>query len=174
MCNISRLLMVLFFGCSSLNAQESAQSRATVLIAPPVSVGCPVNFSAKRRAVVEVRKAKDAGEKDRRQGLELAFDRKDAPKIVKVNVTVHGVSGRGRVMPTRSNAKDDVVESFQLVREAGAASLLQSELWMHKVSTVQWVALTEIEYSDGSVWRESAGSRCSVAPDLFLLVADGR
>jgi hypothetical protein len=77
-------------------------------------------------------------------------------------------------MPAGSSSRDDVVEIFQLGRGTGAASLIRSDIWMHRMSTVRWVELTEMEYADGSVWREADGSRCRATPDLFLLVAGAR
>ncbi len=121
-----------------------------------------------------MRYAKDARAKRSGQGLQLTFHPQDAPKIMKVNVTVYGLSGEARVMPAGSGSKADITEIFQLRPEAGAVDLLQSEIWMQKMSTVRWVDLTEIEYADGSVWRASESSRCRAAPDMFVLVAGAR
>jgi hypothetical protein len=67
-------------------------------------------------------------------------------------------------------ANVDAEESFRITGEA--AGLLVREIWMHKVNTVSWVDLNEIEYADGSVWRASANARCRAVPSNFLLVAD--
>jgi hypothetical protein len=121
-----------------------------------------------------VRYAKDARLKRSGQGLQLTFNRKHAPKIMKVNVTVHGLSGEARVVPAGSGSRDEITQIFQLRPEAGAVGLLQSEIWMQEMNTVRWVDLTQIEYVDGSVWRASEGSRCRATPDMFVLVAGTR
>jgi hypothetical protein len=166
--------LVLVLASSSVWAQGNARSMTTVLTATPASEACPVSFFAKRQSNVGVSFAKGAREEGHRSWLELTFDRLDAGKIVKVNVTVHGHSGGARAVPAGTNSNDDVVEIFQLGRETGAASLLRLEIWLNRVNTVSWIELTELEYADGSVWRASKGSRCSAAPDGFVLVAGAR
>jgi hypothetical protein len=167
-------LLVLVMASVGAGAQGNAHSEATVLAGAPSSVGCPVEFYAERRSATEIRYAKD-GKQTRGQGLELKFaPGADPKKILKANVTVHGVSGAARVMPAGENSSDDVVEIFQLGAGAGEDSLRQSSLWTQRMGTVRWVDLTEIAYADGSVWRASEGARCRVEPNGFLLVAGAR
>jgi hypothetical protein len=167
-------LLVLVMASAGVWAQGNAHSEATVLTGPPSSAGCPVGFSAERRSAGAVRYAKD-GRESRGQGLELKFDPlTDPKKIVKANVTVHGVNGAARVIPAGENSNDDVAEIFQLGAGAGEESLRHSSIWTQQVSTVRWVDLTEVAYADGSVWLASASGRCRVEPSAFLLVAGAR
>ncbi|HMH16489.1 MAG TPA: hypothetical protein VK578_25540 [Edaphobacter sp.] len=167
-------LLVLMMASATVWAQEKAHIGPTVLMAPPVSTGCPVGFSAERRSSTQVRYAKD-GKQLRGQGLELQFDPQSNPKkILKANVTVHGVNGAARVMPAGSGDSDDVAELFQLEAGAGEESLRHSSIWTKRVATVRWVDLTEVAYADGSVWLASASGRCRIEPNGFLLVAGAK
>ena len=167
-------LLVLVMASAGVWAQGNAHSEATVLTGPPSSAGCPVGFSAERRSAGAVRYAKDGSER-RGQGLELKFDPlADPKKIMKANITVHGVSVAARVIPACENGNDDLAEIFQLGTGAGEDSLRQSSIWTQRMGTVRWVDLTEIAYADGSVWHASAGERCRVEPSAFLLVAGAR
>jgi hypothetical protein len=164
-------LLVLVMASVGVWAQGKAHSETTVLAGPPSSAGCPVGFSAERRASGEVRYAKD-GSASRGQGLELQFNPPaDPKKILKANVTVHGVSGEARVVPAGDASGNDVAEIFQLGAGVGEDGLRRSSIWTQRVGTVRWVDLTEVAYADGSVWRASAGGRCRVEPSNFLLIA---
>jgi hypothetical protein len=163
-------LLVLVMASAGVWAQGNAHIGPTVFMGAPISIGCPVGFSAERRSSTEVRYAKD-GKQLRGQGLELQFDPRSNPKkILKVNVTVHGVDGTARVIPAGENSSDDVTELFQVEAGAGEGSLRRSNIWTQRVSTVRWVDLTEVAYADGSVWLASASGRCRVEPSAFLLV----
>ena len=167
-------LLALAMASGVVWAQGNAHSEMTVLAGSPDSAGCPVGFSAERRATTEVRYAKD-GKQIRGQGLELKFDSQaDPKKILKANVTVRGVTGAARVMPAGSASSDDVSEIFQLGVAAGEDSLRHSSIWTQRVATVRWVDLTEVSYADGSVWHASQGTRCRVEPNGFLLVAGAK
>lgn len=167
-------LLVLVMASAGAWAQANPHIGPTVFMAAPISTGCPVGFSAERRSAGAVRYAKDGSER-RGQGLELKFDPlADPKKIVKVNVTVHGVNGTARVMAAGENSGDDVAEIFQLEAGAGEGSLRRSSIWTQQVSTVRWVDLTEVAYADGSVWLASASGRCRVEPSAFLLVAGAK
>jgi hypothetical protein len=163
--------LVLVFASASVWAQGNFRFTTTVAPLRLGNWGCPVGLSAKRQSSLEVRYAEGAREKSRGQGLELKIDARDASKkVVKASVTVHGVSGAARVMPVGESSRDDVAEIFQL----GGGALFRSDIWTKRVGTIRWVDLTDIEYSDGSVWRTSQWARCRVEPDKFLLVAGAR
>jgi hypothetical protein len=167
-------LLVLVIASAGVWAQGNAGGSMIVLAGAPDSAGCPVGFSAERRSTTEVRYAKD-GKQLRGQGLELKFDSPTEPKkILKANVTVRGVTGAARVMPTGSDSADDVAEIFQLGVAAGEDSLRHSSIWTQRVATVRWVDLTEVSYADGSAWHASQGVRCRVEPSKFLLVAGAK
>jgi hypothetical protein len=168
----SSLVLAVLLVSAGLPAQTSSRIPPVQFMETPVPVDCPAGFSVERRSTLNVVETKGAEERRPLQGLEVKVGRKDAAGIVSADVTVHGYSARRRVLPTVSGADPDASESFRITGEA--ASLLIKEIWMHRVNTVSWVELNEIEYANGSVWHSSAGARCNAAPSKFLLVAGGR
>jgi hypothetical protein len=167
-------LLVLAMASGVVWAQGNAQIGPTTFMAAPVSTGCPVGFSAERQAARAVRYAKGEPVQTHGQGLELKFDPQNDPrKIVKVNITVHGIDGSARVIPAGEKSSDSVAELFELTA-AGDNSLRHSNVWTRGINVIQWVDLTEVAYADGSVWLASASGRCRVEPNGFLLVAGAR
>jgi hypothetical protein len=166
----SFLVLTMLLAGAGLPAQKNYRLPPVPLMASPVPGGCPVGFSVERRSAVKVIETKGATERRQGQGLEVKLGQKDAAEIVSAEVTVHGHSAKLRVLPVSDDT--DASERFQITGEA--AGLLVREIWMHRVNTVSWVDLNEIEYANGSVWRASANTRCRAVPSNFLLVSDGR
>ena len=167
-------LLILMMASVGVLAQANAPIKPTVFTGVPVSTGCPVGFSAEGQAAGVVRYAKGEQAQTHGQGLELRFDPINDPrKIVKVNITVHGVDGSARVIPVGGKSSDDVAELFELTA-AGDNSLRHSNVWTQRMSVIQWVDLTEVAYADGSVWLASASGRCRIEPSGFLLVAGAK
>ena len=162
-------ILTMFLATGSVVAQEKPQSATAILTTPLVNEGCPVNFSAQRRSGTELRWAKDSEAKISGTGMELTFIHKDASRIAKAQVTLRGWAGGPRVVPLSGNADDDAVELFQI--QKGHDGRLRTAIWPRKMTYVQWVDLTQIEYTDGTIWNSSATSRCRVEPNRFLLVA---
>ncbi len=174
------LVAVLAAG-ASVWAQGTVAVTPSVWVAPPESVGCPIRVDAQRRSLTDL---SWAGEGDRPkaggQGLHLDFgrsdadfDRRDTPRIVKADVVVHGTSSASRVMPAGSGARNDVAETFELVRPAAALTLARADVWTKKMMSIGWVEVVGLEYADGTSWRASKGSVCRAAPNGLLLVAQG-
>jgi hypothetical protein len=77
-------------------------------------------------------------------------------------------------MPAGDTANKNTMETFELHSDASVKRLLSSEISLKKMSAVNWVDLTEIEYADGSVWHASSNSKCRAVPNNLLLVTDAR
>jgi hypothetical protein len=155
---------------SGLTAQTSAGGSSAVLTVPPASEACPINFSASRKAVGSVMLAKGAAAPHQGQGLQFNFVGSDESKVVKAEITVHGISGQTRVLPASSATEQDSTETFTLRSENGQV-LLHSSVWLNRLNGVSWTELTNIEFANGTVWHASSTSRCSAIPSRTLLIA---
>ena len=167
-------LLALAMASGVVWAQANDHIGPTVFMGAPVSTGCPMGFSVERQAAGAVRYAKGEQAQTHGQGLELKFNPQNDPrKIVKVNITVHGIDGSARVIPAGEKSGDDVAELFELTA-VGDDSLRHSNVWTKRMNVIRWVDLTEVAYADGSVWLASASGRCRVEPSAFLLVAGAK
>jgi hypothetical protein len=104
------------------------------------------------------------------QGLRLTFKAPTALKIMKVNLIVHGPSSQARAVPAGSvfEVNADAPEFFHLERRAGASTLQSSEIWT-KIGAVGLIEITEIQFANGVLWRESDTSKCRTEPGHLLL-----
>lgn len=164
------LLVVLLLAGVSVPAQDKVAGSPTIFLVPPTSNACPVGFTAERRSSHELEFV-NGGLSKSRQWVHLTFGRGDAQTIVKVSVTAHGASDKPHAMPASAGIDEDITETFQFERKSGEPGLLASNLSTHTMGSVRWVELTELDYADGSVWRESKASQCRATPSGFLLVA---
>ena len=162
-----------------LLAQSAAPTSAVVLQAPQ-SQDCPVGLSARHAnqgAVVNVSPRSSPQE----QGYHVTFAPLQDHGIAQAKITLHGMSG-AQLLPVGSHGDaglkpdtpKDITESFTVAPAAGAKHLFHSTVYTEKLTAVQWIELNEVKYTDGTTWHESVGSVCRVAPNGFMLVADGK
>ncbi|HEV2646105.1 MAG TPA: hypothetical protein VGU46_07050 [Acidobacteriaceae bacterium] len=94
--------------------------------------------------------------------------------IVAADVTVHGYSAVTRIIPASYGAsRNETTESFHLVA-GNTPGRIDTNVWTAKISLVNRVELTQIEYADGSIWQPSANSTCFASPSPFLLIGAAR
>jgi hypothetical protein len=163
-------LSVLLLASASLWAQSNSTDSGAVWVKPEGSVRCPIDLTVKRQQGLVARSVKDEKEGPTGQGLQLNFNVPAALKVLKVTVVVHGPPETAHAIPAKDDSGDNtaIPETFHLERQAGTSSLQNSEIWTH-LGAVQWIEVTEIQYADGTSWRESKGSVCRAAPGLLLL-----
>jgi hypothetical protein len=170
----SSIILMLLLSSPAVYAQTTAGSTATIFVSPPASESCPVNFSVKRSSHSGMVMVKPNGAVFT-QGLQIDFLKSPETEILKADITVHGMSARGHMMPAASRASrpDDASETFVLTPGAGLP-LLHSSISTKKISAITWVELTRIDYANGTTWQASPESRCTAAPSLFVLVDAGQ
>jgi hypothetical protein len=136
---------------------------------PPDNSGCPVGFSASRKATGQIMSAGDARQAGPAQGLHLTLNRLTAPAIESIEITVYGVSSKARVLPAKVPS-EDVSRTFELRRSTGSNSLSDADIWMHDVGSLSRVDLISVRYADGTTWHATENLKCRVVPSNFLLV----
>lgn len=143
----------------------------TVTIVMPEMASCPVGFTVQRKGMPAMRSIA-SGDAVRRRGagLDIHFSEYAALRIAQVKVVVHGVSTDPMLLQVADSKNDNVTETFHLQRADGDKELAGSALWTRAMGTISRVELTEITYTDGSVWRPSEESRCSAKPNGLVLV----
>ena len=161
---LALLSLVLSVPLSSALAQTGAVLTPAIAAGGPSSAGCPVNFSAQRKSFW----AMSGSNGDRTtpkaavsQAVQLTFNQSDASKISKTSVTVHGTPSRLQTITAATDApKDSWSESFLIERGEGGSALPTRALRTKALATSSWVEITQIDFVDGTVWKEQLGAQC--------------
>lgn len=133
------------------------------------NTGCPIGFSASRRATGQIMSAGDARQAGPGQGLHLMLNHTTAPAIDSIEVTVYGVSSKARILPA-GPLPEDVSKTFELRRSADSNTLTAADVWMHNVGSLSRVDLISIHYADGTTWHTTENLKCRAVPSNFLLI----
>jgi hypothetical protein len=177
-----RLSAALFLLAATASLAQSAtlsgsKPDAFAVILRSISAGtdCPIGFRANRQSTAQILSANSANKNSPALGLHLILDHPAAPAIESIEVTVYGVSPRGRTVPTDfqsadENTRDSVSKSFLLERSANDKTLSNADVWMHQVGALRWVDLNEVRYTDGTTWRPSGSEKCRAVPSNVILV----
>jgi hypothetical protein len=167
------IVFALLFGCAlAANAQAGATN--PLYVQPPPSQGCPVGLSATREVGGPLHAIDDPLVSGGRQ-VRINFAAGQA--VLKADIIVHGMKSpsaqQGLILTGPAANSQNNTESFQLVGSA-ASPLLHSTIATKRMTAISWLELTRLEFSDGTIWQRSGGSRCVVAPSLYVPVDSAR
>ena len=137
-----------------------------------VASGCPVVMTAQQRSMTHQVYAGGAVPNQTAQGLTVAMSDSRALRITTAEVVAHALSPRSRAVLTSSEDDADVARTFQLTAKDERG--FRSNLWMKGVTSIRWIEVKSLTYSNGSVWHESETRKCIVRPDPFVLVSSAR
>jgi hypothetical protein len=108
------------------------------------------------------------------QRIQFIVDNPSTREIVKAQITVHGLSHRGRFVPLADGSAPDLSRKVSVVLDVKGNSRASSDLSLIRFASVTSVDLNSLTYADGSSWRASSSAACSVTPDPFMLVSAAR
>lgn len=150
---------------------KAQQKQMQTLAANRAALACPVGLSVQRVPQGAVVWTNDRRREDSSAEVELHFKPRSGKEIVKAEITVHGTSGMGGIMPVAIRPNDSITETFTLERTENDPTLSIRNLRTKSMATVSWVELTRIEFATGTVWTKAGGSSCVAVPSAFLLVS---
>ncbi|NYF92023.1 hypothetical protein RBB79_20310 [Tunturiibacter empetritectus] len=161
---------------SSTASGSKPDASAVILRSIPGGTDCPIGFRANRQSTAQVLSANNADKNGPVLGLHITLDQPPIAAIESIEVTVYGVSPKGRIVPTdfrstEANTRDTVSKSFLLERSADDKTLSNADVWMNRVGALRWVDLNEIRYNDGTIWRPSGSEKCRAVPSNVVLVS---
>jgi hypothetical protein len=160
---------------------DSAQKEApaVVLRMTLAGVGCPVSMRAQQRVWGDMM-AVDRVPGDRpaatgvaqRIHLTLA-GAADSASIREAKVTVHGTGNKGRSVPSQltQDGLPDKTRTLDVVFSGYDKAAASTDLLLRGFTSVSWITLESVTYSDGSTWTPSGGKSCRTVPDPLMLVA---
>ena len=104
---------------------------------------------------------------------------KSSERIVSATVTVHGSSGKGRILPLDSDShRYWDLNSAQLDRTltvnlaAWGEPGVSGDFRLPGFVTTSRIDLQSVTYEDGSTWKLAGTETCRVAPDLLMRVGN--
>jgi hypothetical protein len=167
--------LALFFGSIALAAQSAGQQQPSTLMVqlPPGNTACPVAMHARQGVGGDLLAVKNSRPKGAAQSLHLILTNGDSKQIAGGEVTVHGLTAKGRVTKTLS-AKDDssdVVRTLSIKFSAGANKDVFADFWVPGLTAIHADDLNSVTYADGSTWKLQAGTVCRTIPDPNMLVS---
>ncbi|HEX6771686.1 MAG TPA: hypothetical protein VF126_06655 [Acidobacteriaceae bacterium] len=137
---------------------------------------CPVELSAAQRglgATIPV----EPNSKQLQQSFDLSMKNTRLQRIVAAELEVHGTSNKGRVVPARgavltTEPSADAVRNVHLASSVPADESRTNTVSVKDLTSVAWISVIELRYSDGTTWHTRPGAECRVTPDGMMLIAD--
>ncbi|MGA2886819.1 MAG: hypothetical protein ABSE51_02130 [Terracidiphilus sp.] len=166
--------LALIFGAITLAAQSAGQQPSTFTVQlPPGNLACPVAMHARQGVNGDLLAVKKSGPKGAAQSLHLILSNVGSKQIISGEVTVHGLTAKGRVTKASSAEDDtsDVMRTLPVTFFAGANGDVSADLWVPGLTAIHSVDLNSVTYADGSTWKLPAGSACRTIPDPNMLVS---
>jgi hypothetical protein len=134
---------------------------------------CPVFWSA-RQSSVPTRMIVGSGQHSPlSQQIWLHFANVTPRGISQMSVTVHGLTGKGQVIPavtTNANEPSTLATHAELKLAVDAGHSRETELRIDGITSVRTIDLDSVTYDDGAQWQANPSRPCTIEPNRFLLV----
>jgi len=145
------------------------QYRLPELQASPAA--CPIGFTARANGAAVMVQTKDGRAKEPAHSVALQFKSNNARRVESATVTIHGVRQTGLYLKTGGATEVNTSRTFSLHPNSEA----EDQVSVSGVTTLRSAEITEMRYSDGTIWHPSKLSACQAAISGFRLVdAPGR
>jgi hypothetical protein len=136
------------------------------------SQSCPIQFQMKQQQGLIAHRAAEIKGRANGQALEFRFARLNPSPIASADITVYGITQApgGQVLPP-DKKPPEIAETLHLTPTPQSSRVAIADVWTTKVRVVSWAEVTQIRYTDGSVWHKSDASHCNAALDLLVLTS---
>jgi hypothetical protein len=110
------------------------------------------------------------------QRLRVILQSAEPKRIVSASITVHGYGPSPRVLDAgqathQTSSASELTRTLDLTFNGSRSDLSADIVLSAFFASVTQLDLNSIDYADGSARQFSAGQRCHIAPDPFMLVA---
>lgn len=154
----------------------SAGPSRAVVIAAPIS-SCPVGLTAQPGVgpgmVIVVDGNTTASQKLNLQLTNVGDPQRQHSNITGAQITVHGLTARGRIAPAGFGDSDaaTLAKQVNLALTVAPGASASTDLLFKGFTSVRWITLDSLTYADGSTWHPSPQHTCRVVPNRVMLVA---
>jgi hypothetical protein len=166
-------------GSSTMTGTIVSTGPRTTFIMPTPLSSCPVGLSAQPGVGPGMVIVVD-GNATASQKLNLQFTNTGDPRqhsnITGAQITVHGLTARGRIAPARFGDADDpdaatLAKQVDLALTVAPGASASTGLLFKGFTSIRWITLDSLTYADGSTWHPSPQHSCRVVPNRVMLVA---
>jgi hypothetical protein len=152
------------------------QTGTTFTIAAPPSA-CPVGFSAEPGVgpgmVIVINGDTTASQKLKLQLSYLTDPQLHSSNIIAAQITVHGLTAKGRIAPASSDPDDNTIaKQVDLALTIAPGRAASTDMLFKGFTSVRWITLDSLTYANGSTWHPAAHRSCSIVPNRYMAVAD--
>ena len=154
----------------------SASAHTTFIVAAPPS-SCPVGFSAEPGVgpgmVIVINGDTTASQKLKLQLSYLTDPQLHSSNITGAQITVHGLTAKGRIAPASSDPDDaTIAKQVDLALTIAPGRTASTDMLFKGFTSVRWITLDSLTYANGSTWHPAAHRSCSIVPNRYMAVAD--
>jgi hypothetical protein len=152
------------------------QTGTTFTIAAPPSA-CPVGFSAEPGVgpgmVIVINGDTTASQQLKLQLSYLTDPQLHSSNIIAAQITVHGLTAKGRIAPASSDPDDNTIaKQVDLALTIAPGRAASTDMLFKGFTSVRWITLDSLTYANGSTWHPAAHRSCSIVPNRYMAVAD--
>jgi hypothetical protein len=175
--------LTLLSGSLSATAQSAkpvqsqpTQSRPTLVLNFPAVSSCPIDAGVRQGVGSQLLAVDKDGSPVKRSAarLHLFLNKTRRPErvmqIVNATVTVHGLNGRDRILPLRSDSAE--ISRTLTVRITPEDDMtLSGDILLPGFTSTRMVDLESVTLADGEVWTLDGNGTCHMAPDPIMRVS---
>jgi hypothetical protein len=144
------------------------QYRLPELLASPAA--CPIGFTARASGTPVMVQTKDGKGKEPAHSVSLQFKSNDTRRVESATVTIHGIRQTNLYLKTRGATEANTSRTFYLHPNAGSDGIVQDQVSVAGITTLRSAEITEMRYTDGTLWHPSKLSACQAAISGFRLI----
>lgn len=153
------------------------RSASTTFTIPAPSNSCPIGFTAEPGVgpgMVIVVNGDTASSQKLKLQLNYLTDPQLHPyNIVAAQITVHGLTAKGRIAPASSNPDDNTIaKQVDLALTIAPNHTASTAMLFQGFTSVRWITLDSLTYANGSTWHPAAHKSCSIVPNRYMAVAN--
>jgi hypothetical protein len=132
---------------------------------------CPVGLRARPGVGGNIMTI-DASDGVGSQMLSLDLSNIGSRHITGAQITVHGLTAHGHVIPASSYLDaGTTTKRIDLALTVAPGATTSTNLLFKGFTSVSTIDLDSLTYADGSTWHASPQHTCQITPDRFMLVA---
>jgi len=120
---------------------------------------CPVIFGAQANAAPLMMLTADGSSAPVRT-VSLQFGSRDGRNVDSASVTIRGVTQSGLYLKTGNDSEEKQERTFHIELRAGSNGFTQSDLSVSGITSLRTAEITEIRFTDGTLWHPNGIAGC--------------